>query len=542
MEHPTSSGRGRLAAKYANKVTDRQTFLDRARECAKLTIPTLIPPNGHTKSTKYYTPYQSIGARGVNNLASKLLLAMLPVNSPFFRLIVDDKTVAEMAGDTTARAKVEEALNQLERAVQAEVEGSGIRSPIFEGLKHLIIGGNALMYLPAKGGIRVFRLDQYVVCRDPNGNVIDIIVEEAVNADTLSSDLRDLLKQDHSPLTKENEDEEENEPPHDESEEELKLYTCLRRKDDQWHMHQELAGKEVPGSQGQWPIDKSPMIPLRWTRIDGEDYGRSYVEEYLGDLLSLEGLSKAVVEGAAASAKVLFLVNPNGTTKPKALAEANNCDVVTGNAAEVTVLQVQKHADFSVAQQAAKEISERLAFAFLMNTAIQRQAERVTAEEVRYVAGELEDALGGVYSILSQEFQLPLCVRLMDRMTKQGKLPKLPKGIVSPAIVTGLSALGRGHDLQKYSMFMNALQPLGPEVIAQRMNIGDLITRIGTSLMIDMKGLVRSEEEIQQATAEAQKQQQQAQMMELAKSAIPNATKGLADSMNKPPEGTPPNG
>lgn len=539
MEQSTSKAKGRLAAKYANKVTDRQTFLDRARECAKLTIPTLIPPNGHTKSTKYYTPYQSIGARGVNNLASKLLLAMLPVNSPFFRLIVDDKTVAEMAGDPKARAKVEEALNSIERAVQSEVEGSGIRSPIFEGLKHLIVGGNALMYLPKQGGIRVFRLDQYVVCRDPNGNVIDIIIEEAVNTDTLSSDLLKLLKQDHSPLTKENE---KNEAPHDESKEELKLYTCLRRNGEQWHMHQEIDGKEIPGSQGQWPLDKSPMIPLRWTRIDGEDYGRSYVEEYLGDLISLEGLSKAVVEGAAASAKVLFLVNPNGTTKPKVLSEANNCDVVTGNAAEVTVLQVQKHADFSVAQQAAKEIAERLAFAFLMNTAIQRNAERVTAEEVRYVAGELEDALGGVYSILSQEFQLPLTNRLMDRMTKQGKLPKLPKNIVSPAIVTGLSALGRGHDLQKYSMFMNALQPLGPQVIAERMNMGDLITRIGTALMIDMKGLVKSEEEIQQAQAQAQQQAQQAQMMDMAKSAAPNAVKGLADAMNKPIEGTPPNG
>lgn len=533
MDQDTNVPNGALASRYTNKVSDRDSFLDRARECAKLTIPTLIPPSGHNKSTKFYTPYQGIGARGVNNLASKLLLAMLPVNSPFFRLIVDDKTVAEMSQDPEGRAKVEEALNQIERAVQVEIEGSGIRSPIFEGLKHLIVGGNALMYLPAQGGIRVFRLDQYVITRDPNGNVLEIIIEEEVNADTLTGELADLVKSGPSLSNPNN-------PKSDDKN--LKLYTTLYRKDSSWKMYQELNGKRVPGSEGSWPLDKSPMIPLRWTRIDGEDYGRSYVEEYIGDLYSLEGLSKAIVEGAAASAKILFLVNPNGTTKPKVLAEANNCDVVTGNAAEVTVLQVQKHADFSVAQTAAKEIAERLAFAFLMNTAIQRQAERVTAEEVRYVAGELEDALGGVYSILSQEFQLPLTNRLMDRMTKQGRLPKLPKGIVSPAIVTGLSALGRGHDLQKYSMFINALQPLGPEVIAQRMNMGDLITRIGTSLMIDMKGLVKTEDQLAQEAAQAQQQQQQAQMMDMAKTALPNATKGLADAMNKPPEGTPPNG
>lgn len=190
MDQNTNVPQGALAASYASKVSDRSTFLDRARECAKLTIPTLIPPSGHNKSTKFYTPYQGIGARGVNNLASKLLLAMLPVNSPFFRLIVDDKTVAEMSQDPEGRAKVEEALNQIERAVQVEVEGSGIRSPIFEGLKHLIVGGNALMYLPAQGGIRVFRLDQYVITRDANGNVLQIIVEEEVNSDTLTGELR----------------------------------------------------------------------------------------------------------------------------------------------------------------------------------------------------------------------------------------------------------------------------------------------------------------------------------------------------------------
>jgi len=530
---------GRLAALYAERESDRQSFLDRARECAKLTIPTLIPPSGHSKSSKFYTPYQGIGARGVNNLASKLLLAMLPVNAPFFRLIVDDKTVMEMSQDPEGRAKVEEALNQIERSVQTEIEGSGIRSPIFEGLKHLIVGGNALLYLPAQGGIRVFRLDQYVILRDPNGNVLDIIVEEEVNADTLSPELLALVKPTSSIASP---DASQAQSPQHDTSKNLKLYTCLKRLNSGWRMYQELNGKFVPGSQGFWPLDKSPMIPLRWTRIDGEDYGRSYVEEYIGDLMSLEGLSKAIVEGAAAAAKVLFLVAPNGTTKPKALAEANNCDVLSGNAAEVTVLQLQKHADFQVAQKAAQEISERLAFAFLMNTAIQRQAERVTAEEVRYVAGELEDALGGVYSILSQEFQLPLCTRLMDRMTKQKRLPKLPKGIVAPAIVTGLSALGRGHDLQKYAMFMNALQPLGPEVIAQRINVGDLITRIGTSLMIDMKGLVKSDEALAQEQEQAQQDQQQQQLMELAKSVAPNATKGFTDSVNKPPEGNPPNG
>ena len=53
---------------YERLEFDRQQFLNRARQCSELTLPTLIPPAGHTSSTQYRTPWQSIGSRGVNNL------------------------------------------------------------------------------------------------------------------------------------------------------------------------------------------------------------------------------------------------------------------------------------------------------------------------------------------------------------------------------------------------------------------------------------------------------------------------------------------
>ena len=164
----------------------------------------------------------------------------------------------------------------------------------------------------------------------------------------------------------------------------------MYRKEGKWHIYQEVKGLVIPGSEGTYPLDKSPWIPLRFTKIDGEDYGRGYVEEYLGDLRSLEALTMAIVEGSAISAKVLFLVNPNGVTEQRTLVEAPNGAVRTGNAEDVTVLQVQKNNDFNTAYQMIEAISQRLAFAFLMNTAVQRGGERVTAEEIRYMRGELK--------------------------------------------------------------------------------------------------------------------------------------------------------
>jgi hypothetical protein len=73
---------------YTTLSADRWSFLDRARTASQITIPSLLPEQGHTGSSILPTPYQSIGAEGVNNLASKLLLSLLPPNSPFFRLVI----------------------------------------------------------------------------------------------------------------------------------------------------------------------------------------------------------------------------------------------------------------------------------------------------------------------------------------------------------------------------------------------------------------------------------------------------------------------
>lgn len=498
------------AQRYAHLSTTRESYLRRARDASVLTIPSLIPPEGHSDATTYETPFQAVGARGVNNLASKLLMALLPPNAPFFRLTIDDFDIVEVAGPE-ARGAVEEALARIERTAMGEVETLALRVPVFEILKHLIVGGNGLLYMPKKGSVKFYRLDRYVVKRDYMGNLMEIITHETVSPMMLPKEAQEILKDDSDKANN------------------IDLYTCVKRTDRGWKVHQEVMGEMIKGTEGTYPLDKNPFIPLRLNRIDGEDYGRGFVEEYIGDLRSLEQLTRAIVEGSAASSKVLFLVAPNGTTKAKTLAESANGAIVQGNAADVSTLQVQKGGDFAVALQTISQITERLSFAFLLNSSVQRNAERVTAEEVRFMAQELESALGGVYSILSQEFQLPLVKLLLNRLQSMGKMPKMPKDSIKPQIVTGIEALGRGQDLNKLAQMLNYLQPLGPEVIQKYMNVGDYIDRLGASLGIDTGGLIKSEQELaqeQQQMAEAQQQQMMQEMMgKMAERAAPELAK-----------------
>ena len=226
------------------------------------------------------------------------------------------------------------------------------------------------------------------------------------------------------------------------------------------------------------------------------------------------------------------MVRPNGTTKIRNIADSPNGAIISGDANDVTTLQANKFNDFRVAQETMQTITERLSFAFLLNSSVQRQAERVTAEEVRYMAQELETALGGIYSVLSQEFQLPLVNLLLNKMQKEGKMPKFPKDTLKPQIVTGLEALGRGQDLNKLQSFLQMLAPLGQQVIAQEMNIDDYIDRLGASLGIDTQGLIKTPEQKMELKQQQQQQMMQQQMMQMAEKGVPAAAKGMVEAQS----------
>ena len=121
---------------------------------------------------------------------------------------------------------------------------------------------------------------------------------------------------------------------------------------------------------------------MTFNKVDNEAYGRGRVEEFIGDLKSLEALSQAITEGSAAAAKVVFTVSPSSTTKPATLASAGNGAIVQGRPDDIGVVQVGKGADFATAQQMIQTLERRLSEAFLILNV--RDSERTTAEEVRH--------------------------------------------------------------------------------------------------------------------------------------------------------------
>ena len=518
MEYAGSLQKANTAKERYNKLqSDREHYLDRAEECSELTIPSLIKPEGFTSSSELYNPFQSVGARGVNNLASKLLLLLLPPNSPFFRLSITGDAKKELEENKEMKTDIEKSLSVIEKEVSGKIEQLALRVSVFEALKHLIVGGNVLTYLPKKGSMRVFPLTQYVVRRDASGNILEIIICEKASILSLGKEVAAQVIQD----------------PDYKTDDDIELYTHIYKlNENEFYVCQEVNGIKIPDSEGTFKKDRMPYQALRMVRVDNEDYGRGYVEEFLGDLKSLEGLSQALVESAAASSKIVFMVRPNSVTRKKDLAQTRNGDIITGTQDDVSVLQAQKQYDLQVVEKSIAKLEERMSYAFLLHTAIQRDAERVTAQEIRYMAEQLETAMGGIYSLLSQEFQLPLVSILMKRMEQANEIPKLPKGTVQPTIITGIEALGRGNDLQKLREFVaeiGNLAQINPQVV-QALNPDDLIKRIAIGLGIDTDGLLKSQEQLAQEQAAQQEQMQEQQMMQMAEKAIPQ----VANNVTKP--------
>ena len=233
----------------------------------------------------------------------------------------------------------------------------------------------------------------------------------------------------------------------------------------------------------------------------------------MGDLKSLEALMQALVEGSASAAKVVFTVSPSSTTKPQTLANAGNGAIIQGRPDDIGVVQVGKTADFRTAFELSSQLERRISEGMLIMNV--RDSERTTAEEVRMTQMELDQQLGGLYSLLTIEFLVPYLNRKLSVFQQTGEIPKLPEGMVKPTIVAGVNALGRGQDRESLQMFLTTIaQTMGPESIMQFINPDEVIKRLAAAQGIDVLNLVRSMQEIQQ---EKQAAQQQAMAMEQEK-------------------------
>jgi hypothetical protein len=536
--------RDTAAARYSALASIRDDWVNRARIAGRLTLPYLIPENdddGDGSAEQYRLPWNGIGQKGVHNLASRLMLSQLPPTEANFRFVFDEPKLAmfqrelEKAGATEEqlagqKAEWDKTLAMFERATLRSIEISNDRVTILEALQHAIVGGNALLYDSDREGMRCFHLQHYVLLRDAMGNPMQAVICERMDRQSLPPKALEMLAGSG--------------PPPDEGattasrvDRTIKVYTMVDwyQREDRVTWWQEIEGQEIPGSKGTARLDASPWIPIRLFRVDGQSYGPGYVEAVcMADLRTADALSQAVAEGALLSAQRKKGVKPTSVSSAAAWAKAANGAYVPANEGDVFPIENGGSTDIAVAQQGLSRVEARLAAAFMLPEV--RDSERTTAEEVRLLVQQIENALGSIYSILTVELLQPYVSRKLAQLTKQQGLPALPKGLVRPVVSVGLAAVGRGNDLERIGRFMAIGQQTLGDRFADFINPGPLLLQLANGLGLNTDGIIKSKEQL---ATEQQAAQQAAQAQALMASPMADPQKlataaATAQEMNTP--------
>ena len=130
---------------------------------------------------------------------------------------------------------------------------------------------------------------------------------------------------------------------------------------------------------------------------------------------------------------------------------------------------------------------------------------------------ELEQQLGGLFSLLTIEFLVPYLNRTLLVLQRNKEIPNIPKDLVRPQIVAGVNALGRGQDRESLTAFIGTIaQTLGPEALMQYINPTEAIKRLAAAQGIDVLNLVKTEQQMQEEMQAAQQQQIQQSMVDQA--------------------------
>jgi hypothetical protein len=504
----------------------RQSVVDTGRVMAELTIPSLVPPDGWRTGDKLAGNNQSVGSHCVNNLAAALLFIAFPPNQPVIRLEAIEYAVqAEIDADPELYARLQVAMSRLAEAHRTRMMSTTMMSAYSVALKLLIVAGNCLWKHTELDSPQVFPPNVYVCKRDAKGNPLLSIHKERISVQALDPDLKAFIYQ-HNPDLKDM----------NLWEQEVDIHSVcnLCVEDDAggasgeryWRYWQEYKGRLLPGTEVETDYDDPPMIPEWWTPVYGQDWGTSHCEEYRGDLFATEALSSSIIDMAAAAAASWFFVNPSGRTSIKQLREARNLSMFSGKAEDVTMFRAEKGGDLQVAMSVADKAERRLGMAFLLNFAIQRSGERVTAEEIRRLGNELDKALGGRYSELAQRTQRPIMLRFMHLHEEEApQLPRLPKDLVQVQVITGVDALGNSKDAMDLEELATAITTYFPQEAGEILKGIRWAARWCAAKGIKPDGLISSQQEVDAAS---QAKAQAAQRMALIEKGTGPAVAGAA--------------
>ena len=535
MPVPVETKKGKIGERYEKEHVERKSLLDSARRCAELTKPWVLPNEAQGPDDELPENFQSVGSRGVTNIVGKSLTALfsphwfqhtLAAEIKYDRL-VPDEVKQDIASELYMRDLVMQGV--LMSAHNRSKEGDN-RAPTSTfltrkraALDQLFVTGDVLEHLTNDYRLVVFRRDQYVTKRDSEALVCYHTIKERKDPMGLAEDMQAKAQLSPETMTAESA-----------AERMTDMYTHVEwnPKSQVWVIQQELNGEVI----NEFEETVTPYFASTFELSPGENYGRGLVELNKGDLRSLDELELRRLDLLGVAAKQLWVTDYNSRVRERDLMKPSGSfikgRVEGGRVQDVALLGTAQISEFQILTQGITDKSKALGEAFLTESDVQPRGDRVTAFQVQRIALELDSALGGVYTSISDEQQLPLLARVTFQMEKERLIASMGEDIRIEAL-TGFAALTREREATSAMTLVQVLAQLGPQAI-QRINEDVLINLITRGLGISEPGLVKTAEQIAQEQAAAAQQQLAASVNQKAVDTVGNMVESAA--AEAPPE------
>lgn len=427
--------------------------------------------------------FQSVGAMLANHLASKIASLLFPSTQSFFRLDAAVNTAAMADAMAMDVKELASGLAELENTAYRRIFLRSSYHQLVHTMKLLICTGNCLLYRDSENtNMHAYSLRQYSLLRDGSGKVLDIVLKERTTVGQLPEAVQAAFYAGRDKYDA------------------VCLYTRVRREPrtvtDVFVVTQQVDSYALDVHE-EYAEAVCPYIPVTWNLVTGENYGRGLVEDYAGDFAKLSELSEALALYEIEACRVLHMAAPGSQADIDSMADQESGAWVAGDPTKVEAYEAGDYNKILALTADLEQIFQRLAPAFMYGGNV-RDAERVTAEEIRTQAEEANQSLGGVYSVIADNLHIPLAHILCAEVNPEF-VSEIIAGGLTLSVLTGVAALGRSADVNKLLQVAQVLATVIPVFTqsSQRLDPERVISKVFEGFGLNLEDYTHTEEELQ---------------------------------------------
>lgn len=503
---------------YSDLQGKSSDFMTLAVSCSELTIPNFVYDGDDVPISTDNGLFTSAGTKGLEELISNLMITLFPPGKSFYYLTPNQEISTEVSQLTAENGKslLEKDLMMPISYTSRLFDSMRLREDIHSALKVAAMGGGSLLKIDFENTEKSkhYTLNNYrCTTNELTKQIEEFVIREKINYSSLDSEILKELNVDEEQMNKEAE-----------------LYTHCKfdATEKKYIVYQQIDEIKIKDSQVEYDQDTLPYIHIVINKVYGSSYGFGLVYSTYADLKNLNETSKSLVDHSIQNSMTRYFLDPTGQTRLQDVLNSKNGDIIRGRASDLTGMQPTATTQSVTTMNFVQYLEQKISKYFMSKQVDYGNRDRVTSTEILNNASSIDSGMGGLYSSISPQIQLPLAKLLLKHSGAE-------KGLFDETdikIITGLEAINQGKEATSLMSFINAMAVMAqykPDAFAA-IDLNEYTKRVAVANQIDPTGLIISQQEMQQR--QIQEQQQQL-AMQGAQGAVDNALQADAQAIQQ---------